>query len=93
MANDPGRPDGLPEKIGTVLGALVVIGTFGLLAWTVLRGVLYCTRPVWTFPCGGRVSGRSPHSNRRSWPQASALGSVTDIHGDFLGSGFLFLAH
>ncbi|WP_352898985.1 hypothetical protein [Mesorhizobium sp. M1307] len=41
MANDPGRPDGLPEKIGAVLGALVVIGTFGLLAWTVLRGVLY----------------------------------------------------
>ncbi|WP_352540448.1 MULTISPECIES: hypothetical protein [unclassified Mesorhizobium] len=41
MADDPGRPDGLPEKIGTVLGALVVIGTFGLLAWAVLRGVLY----------------------------------------------------
>ncbi|WP_352743094.1 hypothetical protein [Mesorhizobium sp. M0185] len=41
MADGPGRPDGLPETIGTALGALVVIGTFGLLAWTVLRGVLY----------------------------------------------------
>lgn len=32
--------DGLPEKIGTAVGAVVIVAVFAMLAWTVLRGFI-----------------------------------------------------
>ncbi|MGB3391486.1 MAG: hypothetical protein WBA88_26315 [Pseudaminobacter sp.] len=32
--------EGLPEKIGTALGALFIAATFGLLIWTAFRNLI-----------------------------------------------------
>lgn len=35
------EPEGLPERIGMVIGAIVTIGAYALVAWPVLRTWLY----------------------------------------------------